>query len=134
MDAEREEKNLSFGGAPSLREARVNYYDRSAGNGSIGVMDAWRGAHLPEGKVVSGTSNGPWNTSDAPGYRRVARKLHLNRWTNGAFLDGHAEAMLLAHRTKRDGSQDHTANYAYWLRIFGVEDAYRIAQEDTSLD
>jgi prepilin-type N-terminal cleavage/methylation domain-containing protein/prepilin-type processing-associated H-X9-DG protein len=86
--------------------------DWLAGNGGgIDAMDAWAGCHLPQGKSL--------NRDDSPnqGYRRVARKLHLNRFTNGVFFDGHAGGMPLERRaTDLD-------NYQVWLRRFGLKPA-----------
>jgi len=89
-------------------------------------MDVWRGAHLPEGKKLI-------NIDDRPGPRRVAREMHLNRFTNAAFFDGHAEGIQLANRKLPDGSPDHVANYAYWLRLFGVKNADQYAAQDPDL-
>jgi prepilin-type N-terminal cleavage/methylation domain-containing protein/prepilin-type processing-associated H-X9-DG protein len=77
-------------------------------NGGIDVMDAWMGAQLPQGKTL--------NLDDKPdqSYRRVARKLHLNRFTNAVFMDGHAAGMPFETRaTNMD-------NYLAWLRRFGL--------------
>jgi prepilin-type N-terminal cleavage/methylation domain-containing protein/prepilin-type processing-associated H-X9-DG protein len=76
--------------------------------GGIDTMDAWMGAQLPQGKTL--------NLDDSPNqpYRRVARKLHLNRFTNAVFMDGHAAAIPLENR----GS--NLENYLAWLRKFGL--------------
>jgi prepilin-type N-terminal cleavage/methylation domain-containing protein len=130
IDAEREDKNIKVPslGNPSLLESRENWWSmQQSGNygstgGGIDMMDAWRGIHLPEGKGSAAN-----NTSDAPGYRRVARKMHLNRFTNANFFDGHGASIQLANRPSQ------VENYAYWLRLFGVRDPLRVAQEDGTL-
>jgi prepilin-type N-terminal cleavage/methylation domain-containing protein/prepilin-type processing-associated H-X9-DG protein len=76
--------------------------------GGIDVMDSWMGAQLPQGKSL--------NTDDSPNqpYRRVARKLHLNRFTNAVFMDGHAASIPLERRAT------NLDNYLVWLRRFGL--------------
>jgi len=71
------------------------------------AMDIWRGRHLPENSL---------NYSNAPGPRRVARQLHLGRFTNANFFDGHAASLTLAPETL-----DHYGKYAVWLRRYGVK-------------
>ena len=77
-------------------------------NGGIDVMDAWMGAHVPQGKTL--------NIDDRPNqsYRRVARKLHLNRFTNAVFMDGHAAGIPAETRAT------NMENYLAWLRRFGL--------------
>jgi len=124
LDAASETENISWLGVATMREAREDYYmyleTGNYGKGAIGVMDVWKGGHMPQGK------NG-LNTDDRPGPRRAARKLHLNHSTNAAFMDGHAAGVPLADYPTAE------ENYAYWLRIFGVKDAERIAVEDGDL-
>jgi prepilin-type N-terminal cleavage/methylation domain-containing protein/prepilin-type processing-associated H-X9-DG protein len=125
LDAEREDRNTGIDTIPSLAQARSNY--RYAPDKEwMGIMDAWRGIHLPQGKFT-------YNTSDAPGPRRIARTMHLNRFTNAVFMDGHASPIPLAKRTLASGQPDHVAQYAYWLKQFGVRDAARIALQDPDL-
>jgi len=80
-------------------------------NGGLDVMDAWMGAQLPQGKTL--------NLDDRPdqAYRRVDRKLHLNRFTNAVFMDGHAAGIPFENR----GS--NMDNYLAWLRKFGLTKA-----------
>lgn len=73
----------------------------------VDAMDTWRGRHLPESSV---------NNSNAPGPRRVARQMHLNRFTNANFFDGHAAPLTLAPE-----GLDHYGKYAVWLRRYGVK-------------
>lgn len=115
---------------PSVRMAHINWrlgHETSDpshwGRGGIDVMDVWLGGHLPEGKTGI-------NTDDGIGPRRVARKMHLDRFTNAAFFDGHARGVQLANRRLDSGAPDHIANYAYWLRLFGVRDADVVANRD----
>lgn len=126
LDAEREERNMPSGGNPSLRQAREQWKNNQWTLGGIDVMDAWRGGHLPEGK------NGV-NTTDTIGPRRTARKMHMNRYTNANFFDGHGASLPPSERKKSDGTPDHVANYARWLRLFGVKDYLAVAQQDTNL-
>lgn len=136
-DAEREDKNVAFTvlNTVTLAKAREGYYRYLSGggygDGAIGVMDVWKGAHMPQGKAVN--TSGYCNTSDAPGYRRVARKMHLNRFTNASFMDGHAASVPVVERRGSDG-QPGVANYAYWLRLFGVQDAATVAAGDNDLN
>jgi prepilin-type N-terminal cleavage/methylation domain-containing protein len=132
VDAELEEKSIASGGNPSLRESRENWWAGHTGSntswasGGVDVMDAWRGAHLPEGK-----SN--INVNELPNARRVARKIHLNRFTAASFYDAHAVAVPLAGKVLPNGQTDHVGNYAYWLRLFGVKDPENVARLDNSL-
>lgn len=106
---------------PVMIDAHENYYTVDWNNSAnwgrydgIDSMDVRAGKHLPEG-------NKPGiNTSDAPGPRRVARKMHLKRFTNAGMLDGHGEGLQLA-----PVNFDNTQKYAYWLRRFGVIDVNR---------
>ncbi len=130
IDAAREDKSVAFAGNPSVRQAHANWAIRnpaSWANGGIDVMDVWRGGHLPEGKAVAG------NINDGPGPRRAARKMHMDRFSNAAFMDGHAAGLQLANRKGASGLPDHTANYAYWLKLFGVNNASQIAIADPDL-
>lgn len=113
LDAEREDRNTEGVGA-SLAQARRNWASPSTWqNGAIDIMDVWKGEHLPEGK--SGV-----NVTDAPGPRRAAREMHLKRFTNATFLDGHADGLALT--PSRLSMVDR---YAVWLRRFGVVDVDR---------
>ena len=135
-DAEREDRvnqqvqhsdgsGDGFGDAhPTVRAAALEWYDHGALPGSdagIDIMDIRNGLQLPQGPA-------PYNQSDKPGdpnsIRRVARKLHMNRFTNTMFFDGHAAGIQL----KTDGTA--VQQYAYWLRIFGVKDYLTAAQND----
>ncbi len=126
LDAEREDRNTASVGANSLAVARQNYRTSPATAEWMGIMDVWRGLHVPQGKKSV-------NISDAPGPRRAARNMHLNRFNNAVFMDGHAAGVPLARRTLAAGGPDHDAQYAYWLRLFGVRDAARIAALDPDL-
>jgi prepilin-type processing-associated H-X9-DG protein len=130
-DAEKESKNEG-GVDPLLKDARQNWKagheywpenpaqaDAEWGKGAICVMDVWRGMHLPQGNGA-----GNWNVTDAPGPRRVARKTHLDRFTNAAFFDGHAEGVSAIDLG------DDRSNYAYWLKLFGVNDPTEVALTD----
>ncbi|GMU21936.1 MAG: hypothetical protein AMXMBFR13_20240 [Phycisphaerae bacterium] len=127
LDAEREDKNTESGGNPSLSRAREQWKQGHEqqnpaiwSNGGIDCMDVWRGAHLPEGKNSI-------NTTDAKGARRAARKMHLQRFTNANFFDGHGASVQLSNRPNQ------VANYAYWLKLFGVKDPLAVAQQDGNL-
>lgn len=133
LDAEHEAKNRESGGNPSLAQARMHWWDGHSmndpniwANGGIDVMDVWRGMHLPQGKP-------PYNVSEAQGERRAARKMHLGRFTVSGFYDAHAEAVSLANEFTAGGAADHQANYAYWLKLFGLDDYQKVAQIDSSL-
>lgn len=133
IDAEREDKNVAFAGNPSLETARSQWWQGHVqsnpaiwNSGGIDVMDVWRGGHLPEGKIGI-------NTSDAAGPRRVARKMHMKRYSNANFFDGHGAQVPLANRRQSNGNPDHNANYAYWLKLFGVKNYLEVAQQDNTL-
>ncbi len=124
-DAEREDRNTAYSGVVTLAKARENYrYNPTAE--WMGIMDVWRGMHVPQGKLNA-------NLSDAPGPRRTARQMHLGRFTNAVFMDGHTVGVQLAKRSLPTGQPDHVAQYAYWLKLFGVKDALRIATQDPDL-
>jgi prepilin-type N-terminal cleavage/methylation domain-containing protein/prepilin-type processing-associated H-X9-DG protein len=109
-DAEREDKNAVPASEVSLKTARLNWLQKNWTQTTLDVMDVWRGDQLPEGK-------GGVNVSDQPGPRRVARKAHVQQFTNGLFFDGHAIGIPLSPRALVDQEK-----YARWLRLFGVRD------------
>ncbi len=128
LDAERESRNTA-GRFLSLQTARLNwkegkwrlYQEDPEEYRAVDGMDVYLGEHLPQGY------GGPeFNTSDAPGRRRVARNMHMARWTNAGFLDGHAEGLQLEHREGPfNGYNDSpNGNYAAWLRRFGVKEEH----------
>jgi prepilin-type N-terminal cleavage/methylation domain-containing protein len=122
-DAARE-SNTPFAGAPSVKMAREGWEEFQETGSTVhglAVMDVWKGAHLPQGRVN-------FNVSDAPGPRRAARKMHLKRFTNATFMDGHSDGIDIVNR----GSD--VENYAFWLNKFGVKDALEVAQNDTDGD
>ncbi len=132
-DAAREETSIAVNSFDSVEEARRSWYGLpTSGDGQVAAMDAFLGLHMPQGKpsFAAGGAYGEGNTTDGDGPRRVARKMHLNRFTNGGFMDGHADSVQLANRKDASGNPDHVGNYAYWLNLFGVEDAYTVAQLD----
>ncbi|HPD29300.1 MAG TPA: type II secretion system protein [Phycisphaerae bacterium] len=94
---------------PSVVDGAIGWL--AANGGGIDAMDAWAGCHLPQGRILNNDANG-----DEPNqkFRRVARKLHLNRFTNGVFLDGHAQGAQ--HERRGD-----LENYKTWLKRFGVK-------------
>ncbi len=126
VDAEREDRNTASTGGIPLAQARQNYRYNPTTEWWMGQMDVWRGSHVPQGKDDV-------NTSDAPGPRRAARAMHLGRFTNAVFMDGHAAGVPLAKRMLTAGEPDHVAQYAYWLRLFGVRNAATIAALDPDL-
>jgi type II secretory pathway pseudopilin PulG len=109
-DAEREDAN--FGPTTTLKAARLNWMSKAwqSGQSAIDVMDVWQGEHLPEGRDGL-------NTSDDPGPRRVARKMHLQRFTDAGFFDGHAAGVTPAASSLPDEDR-----YAHWLVLFGIKD------------
>lgn len=90
----------------------------------IDVMDIRLGAHVPQGW---GNINpiGPGNSH----VRRAARAMHLDRFTNCMFLDGHAAGVPMATfaRSDSDNQNLHQQNFAYWLRLFGLNDPVKAA-------
>jgi prepilin-type N-terminal cleavage/methylation domain-containing protein/prepilin-type processing-associated H-X9-DG protein len=124
-DAEREDRNTGYTGVITLADARYNYRNKPTAEW-MGIMDVWRGMHVPQGKLT-------FNLSDAPGPRRTARKMHIGRFTNAVFMDGHAAGVQLTRRSLPTNQPDHIAQYAYWLKLFGVKDAARIATLDADL-
>jgi prepilin-type N-terminal cleavage/methylation domain-containing protein len=132
-DAAREDKVTPAegeGGAlPTVKQARVEWQEKDRSFG-IDVMDVRHGAHLPQGKT-SGAGFLGVNITDKLGdpnaYRRVARAMHLKRWTAAVFFDGHGDGVPLSKAKKPDGTDFHQKNYAYWLRLYGVKDYERAA-------
>jgi prepilin-type N-terminal cleavage/methylation domain-containing protein len=130
-DGEREDRTLPSGNDPvfpSLKQAHEHWLGDPANDwpkGAIDSMDVFLGAHLAQGK-------GNRNVSDDPGMRRVARKMHLDRFTNSGFMDAHARGVpLVDHRLPC--CPDHVSNYAHWLRLFGVKEPREIAEADPDL-
>lgn len=111
-DAEREDKNTA-GSSTSLKDARVNWATTvwrpppTPLTSALDILDFWKGEHLPENSA---------NPSDDPGPRRIARKMHLDRYTNTDFLDGHAAGLQLGRRAT------DVDNYYLWLIRAGVQD------------
>jgi len=125
-DAECEDRvfqNKTQGGAyPTVWAARDEWYENR--NYGIDVMDVRHGAHLPQGKNNI-------NVSDAPDVRRVARQMHLKRFTNVVFYDRHAKGIELAEYYFPDGKKNDSANFAFWLRRYGIKNADRKASNVT---
>lgn len=71
----------------------------------LDTTDVRNGAHLPEGNKV--VLEPKW---------RVAREMHLKRFTNTGFMDGHAGPLQLAPK-----NLPNVEKYAIWLRRFGVK-------------
>ncbi len=118
-DAEREDKVAHIAGHPggdTVQDARENWTQGSLNRPALETMTVWTGSHLPEGKDCV-------NVTEEAGVRRVARKLHMNRFTNAGFLDGHAAGL------PPGGSPLDEVNYGAWLSRFGVKnvDAARTA-------
>ncbi len=97
-----------------------NYYNQNWNDPSVcqtylglDTTDVWKGAHLPEYPKASAT----------PKYR-VAREMHLQRFTNCGFMDGHAAGLQLA--PKQWAAID---KYKLWLRRFGVKDVNTVAAQ-----
>jgi prepilin-type N-terminal cleavage/methylation domain-containing protein/prepilin-type processing-associated H-X9-DG protein len=90
----------------------MNSYLANGCGGGVDAMDAWAGCHLPQGKSLNNNLHG-----DEPNqlYRRVGRKIHLNRYTNAVFLDGHGMAVQYENRVS------DLENYKAWLIKFGVK-------------
>ena len=61
------------------------------------------------------------------GARRVARKMHLNRFAAAVFMDGHGEGLRLVNRPTR------IEEYTVWLQRFGVRDPALAAALDESV-
>ncbi|GMU21934.1 MAG: hypothetical protein AMXMBFR13_20220 [Phycisphaerae bacterium] len=123
-DAELEDKNTPLGSAIALQMSREGWKggvdSGSPASTGLEAMDVWMGAHLPEGKLT-------FNLSDAKGPRRAARKMHLGRFTNANFFDGHGASLQLRN------DADPVINYAHWLKLFGVKEPLRVAKEDSTL-
>lgn len=77
--------------------------------GGLDCLDVWRGGQLPQFQT----------TSNKVGfaYRRVAFELHLNRFANAVFYDGHAAPVPME---KRPTWQE---NHRVWLQRFGLTQA-----------
>jgi hypothetical protein len=113
-DMEREEKNTARAGE-SLSKGRELWTGRdpnvTARTKGIEIAEVWCAEQLPEG--MDGI-----NTNDGVGPRRVARKMHLQRQTNTAYLDGHAGSVQFPPSRLSDSEK-----YAAWLTRFGVKDS-----------
>lgn len=116
IDAEDESRNVKGGSDLTLQKARENWATGAWKSGANGVdgMDIWLGDQLPQG---FGTAN----VSDAAGPRRVARKRHMDRFSNAAFMDGHVDGLPLENRVS-DNSP--VGNFAVWLRRFGIKERW----------
>jgi prepilin-type N-terminal cleavage/methylation domain-containing protein len=75
--------------------------------GGLDCLDVWRGGQLPQ-------YNAPTNPIAGNPHRRVAFELHLNRFVNAVFYDGHAGRIQME---KRATWQE---NHAAWLQRFGL--------------
>ncbi|NLE61885.1 MAG: DUF1559 domain-containing protein [Planctomycetes bacterium] len=91
-------------GVPARMQAAIGDLENTGGG--IDSMDAWFGAHLPQAKTEAGRESNLV-------HRRVAHRLHLNRFTNAVFYDGHAAGL-------QPGTGNDLENYALWLRRFGL--------------
>jgi prepilin-type N-terminal cleavage/methylation domain-containing protein/prepilin-type processing-associated H-X9-DG protein len=96
---------------PDFLKAYENYYNLDWNDPSvwknvgIDTTDVRMGAHLPEGNKL--VPEPKW---------RVAREMHLGRFTNAGFMDGHAGPLQLAPKGLLNEDK-----YALWLRRFGVK-------------
>jgi hypothetical protein len=129
VDAEREDMVVYLAGhdaMPTVKLARINWYEGRYDEPTLDAMDVVIGAHLPQGKECV-------NDKDTPDVRRAARKLHLRRFTNTVFLDGSARGLATVSRDRgelveEDGNSYYRSdeeNYAFWLGAFGVQDVDR---------
>lgn len=112
-DAERERLTVHIAGHPggaTVADARMAWLADKTSQAALDTMTVWTGSHLPEGKDCV-------NDLDIPGVRRVGRKLHLGRFTNSGFMDGHAASFPPANWPNA------ADNYGVWLSAFGVRDA-----------
>jgi prepilin-type N-terminal cleavage/methylation domain-containing protein/prepilin-type processing-associated H-X9-DG protein len=87
---------------------RSAYEVSGTGVGDLSYFDAFDVGHLP---------------SAMPAARRVARAMHLKRFTTSLFVDGHVESIS---SLPQGGEAEFamTANDAYskrWQRLFGIE-------------
>jgi prepilin-type N-terminal cleavage/methylation domain-containing protein len=114
-DAEKLAKNTKANYCTWLTDTQPNweklYADPSlvtTGISGVDAMDVWVGEHLPEGRT---------NKTDAPGPRRVARKMHQGLLTNSGYFDGHSESVRLCPSNMTDNQK-----YKIWLRRFGISE------------
>jgi prepilin-type N-terminal cleavage/methylation domain-containing protein len=132
LDAEAEPKviqtpgNTGHPGLPTVKTAAANYHQWKSGaqddswleqNGAIDIMDVRNSYHLPQGVSVN------IDNSTNQAYRRVARQLHLKRFTNAVFFDAHADGIQPVR------NQQAWQNVAFWYRRFGIKNASEIAQD-----
>jgi len=75
--------------------------------GGLDCLDVWRGGQLPQ-------FNAPTNPIAGNPNRRVAFELHLNRFANAVFYDGHAGPIPVERRP--NAQENHRA----WLQKFGL--------------
>lgn len=101
----------------SLRAVRLNWEEGRCPTSAnpnqtaagIDAYDVYAGSYLAETP-----QRNPSNSNTGP--RRVARRMHLDRYTNAVFYDGHAAGMDLANSSLNDSMK-----YATWLQRYGVE-------------
>ncbi|MDM8006716.1 MAG: prepilin-type N-terminal cleavage/methylation domain-containing protein [Phycisphaerae bacterium] len=74
--------------------------------GGLDCLDVWRGAQLPQYQTPD------YRTGSQ--FRRVAFELHMNRFVNAMFYDGHAAGISME---KRATWQE---NHRVWLQRFGL--------------
>lgn len=73
--------------------------------GGLDCMDVWRGAQLPQYLATPNPT------------RRVALDLHMKKFTNAVFYDGHAD------KIRKENRESSIENHKAWLRRFGLTEA-----------
>ncbi len=97
----------------------LNWDDPSVYNNpnnlGLDTIDVWLGAHLPEVNTIN-------PNSPAAKRRRAALNMHLDRFSNAGFMDGHAGGLQAApKRPDLSPQMQATEAYGLWLRRFGVK-------------
>ena len=100
------EEALALGNLQTMNGDQLGAWLAPKGGG-LDCLDVWHGGQLPQ------YNPGPDLRQGNP-YRRVAYELHMNRFTNAIFYDGHA-AWIPAER--RATWQE---NHRVWLQKYGL--------------
>jgi prepilin-type N-terminal cleavage/methylation domain-containing protein len=121
-----EKEAINDEGPDSIRLSRqqahkVAYLNPAAWDDAPGVdgFDVWRGRHVPENQ-----DNLP---NQSTGARRSAREMHMNRFTNFGFFDGHGAPLQRA-----PSNWAEVEKYELWLRRYGIKDPEKVKTQSRS--
>lgn len=93
----------------------IQEFPTAAELAGIDAFEVRMGSHVPESPL--------FNRSHLTiGARRAARRMHLDRFTNAVFFDGHGESVQSPGRTVMPPTQnvaEDQEKYVFWLRRYG---------------